>query len=406
MSKTLSPVPAVALSLVLALLMGCTPALPSQTPEVPPVSPTVKPTPAPGPIAAQVAALTTAQKVSQLLVAGIEGTKVGEDGKLALSHYQVGGIILFGTNVKNAKQLVALTNRLKKLSPDIPPFLCVDEEGGKVSRMPPEVTDVPPALDMGNRGDATLCRKLGGVLGAECAAFGFNMDFAPSLDIWSNPENTVIGTRAFGTTWDRVVQMALPVVQGISDTGVIPVVKHFPGHGDTAIDSHKALPIVTKTENQLAENELVPFQKAIDSGVPCVMVSHILLTQLDPEAPATLSYPVVTELLRQRMGFSGVVATDDLTMGALAQSYTVGEAAVLAVNAGCDLLLVCHKTENLQSVHSALMDAVADGTITEARLNESVTRILTLKAAYGLTADPVPAPDIAALNAQIAALTP
>lgn len=417
------------LLIVFTLTAGCagkmpqptaTPAAEATPAATPTPTPTPEPTPTPDPIAEAVAAMTTEQKVSQLLVAGIEGTQLGQDAVQAVQDYQVGGVILFDRNVESAGQLAELTNGLKDLNGDYTPlFLCVDQEGGRVDRMPPEVDDLPPALDFGAIADAgarmDACFALGQTLAAQCAAFGFNMDFAPSMDIWSNPENTVIGDRAFGTDAATVTGAANEAALGILSGGVIPVAKHFPGHGDTAVDSHYGLPVVDKTLEELEERELVPFRQAIDTtcvygtygdaAIPAVMVAHILMTQLDPDWPASLSHKVVTGLLREELGFDGVVCTDDLTMGALSETWGVGEAAVLAVEAGCDLLLVCHGADNLTAARDALLEAADSGRLSPERLDESVKRILSLKVEYGLTNDPVDTPDVDALNASIGALT-
>ena len=402
------------LSVVLLLcvlgLTGCgsqTPAptpTPAATPSAMP-TPTPEPTPTPDPVAEALAAMTTEEKVGQLLVAGIGGTEAGEDGLQAVQDYQVGGVILFGRNVESAQQLADLTNELKTLNGDNTPlFLCVDQEGGRVDRMPPEVDDLSSAYDYIAAGGDPLER--GKVLAAQCAAFGFNLDFSTCLDIWSNPDNTVIGDRAYGSDPDTVTSAGLAVNQGLEQGGVIPVVKHFPGHGDTSTDSHVDLPVVGKTAEELEEFELIPFQAAIDQGTPCVMVAHILMTQIDPDLPASLSPKVVDGLLRQEMGFDGVVCTDDLTMGAISNTYGMGEAAVMAVEAGCDLLLVCHEADNLTAARDALLSAVDAGRISMERLDESVYRILSLKQEYGLTNDPVDQPDIEALNAGIQAILP
>ena len=400
---------------------GCGPRQPA-APPAPTPEPTVQaapdplatpePTPTPDPIAQQVAALSTEEKVGQLLVAGIEGAVPGSDAEYALQTVKVGGVILFGSNVQSAEQLASLNNALKERNAgNLPLLLCVDEEGGTVSRMPPEVTDLPSSYDYIAAGGDAYAR--GRVLGAECAAFGFHLDFAPSLDVWSNPENTVIGKRAFSSDWEEVRRSGLACVQGMADAGVIPVVKHFPGHGDTLADSHKALPVVTRTLDELLERELPPFQAAVTgdpevgiSPVPAVMVGHILVETLDPDLPSSLSPAVVTGLLREQMGFQGVVCTDDLTMGAVSQTYGMGQAALLAVQAGCDLLLVCHKTENLRAAHDALMNAADSGEISQARLDESVYRILSMKAAFGVSDLPTPAPDVDALNEEISAILP
>ena len=415
------------LLVVFVLTAGCAarPAQPTDTPAAettpaaaPSPTPTPEPTPTPDPIAEAVAAMSTEQKVSQLLVAGIEGTQLGQDAVQAVQDYQVGGVILFGRNVESAWQLAELTNGLKDLNGDYTPlFLCVDQEGGRVDRMPPEVERTPSAWSVGQTLDTEgVGAAYGALLAEECAAFGFNMDFAPSLDIWSNPDNTVIGDRAFGNDWEWTAFFGMSAVESMEEQGgVIPVVKHFPGHGATSVDSHVALPVVDKSLEELWQSELVPFNMTLNQedyfgaqagpSAPAVMVAHILLSQVDPDYPASLSHRVVTGLLREEMDFDGVVCTDDLTMGAVSNTYGMGEAAVLAVEAGCDLLLVCHGADNLTAARDALMEAADSGRISPERLDESVKRILSLKVEYGLTNDPVDTPDVDALNARIGALT-
>ena len=361
----------------------------------------------PSPEEQRLQAMTVEQKVAQLLVAGISGTTPGADGIAAIQNYQVGGIILFGRNVSSSRQLTELTNQLKALNTDyIPLFLCVDEEGGRVSRMPLEIADIPAAYTYGQQSDPSLLKKLGQTLGAECSAFGFNLDFAPVMDVFSDPNNTVIGDRSYGSDPRTAAEASSQAAAGLQDAGIIAAGKHFPGHGDTATDSHLSLPIVNKTKEEWEQNDAIPFQKAIDTGIPIVMVGHILMPQLDSNNPATLSHIMVTDILREEMGFDGVICTDDLTMGAITEAYGIGEAAVRAVEAGCDLLLVCHEEENLEAVYTALLSAVESGRISEQRLNESVLRILSLKTEYRLTNEAISYPDIAALNRKIEEILP
>ena len=383
-------------------------ALPASSPEPTPTpepSPTPEPTPTPDPIAEQLAGMTPEQMVGQLLVAGIEGAAPGADAVQAVQEYQVGGVILFGRNVESAGQLAELTNGLKQLNADaVPLFLCVDEEGGRVSRMPEEVMDLPSADTFGQRHDASELTRLGQTLGMECAAFGFNLDFAPVADVRSNPENTVIGDRAYSGDPGRAADAAAWVDGGMREAGIISVWKHFPGHGNTATDSHQALPVVELSREDWARGDAVPFRRAVECGAPAVMAGHIRMTAFDREYPASLSHVLVSEVLREELGFTGVVCTDDLTMGAISDTYGMGEAAVLAVEAGCDLLLVCHGADNLTQARQALLGAVDGGRISPARLEESVYRILALKAEYGLTNQTVEAPDVAALNQAVQAL--
>lgn len=407
--------------LIVFTLTGCqTAAVPAPAPEAAPTAavpspestptPALTPVPEPDPLAEQLAAMTVEEKVGQLLIGGFEGTEIGDQATRLVQEYQVGGLILYGRNIAGAGQLVTLTNGLKALNGDgIPLFLSIDQEGGGVDRMPPEVRRTPGAYCVGQTGSVPAAQSYGDVLAAECAAFGLNLDFAPVLDVWSNPGNTVIGQRAFSADARTVAGLGPAAARCMMAQGVIPAVKHFPGHGDTAVDSHVGLPVVDKSPEELEETELIPFRAAIQSAgtdgqVPAVMVAHILLTQLDPERPASLSPAVVTGLLREELGFAGAVLTDDLTMGAVTQSYGLGEAAVLAVEAGCDILLVCHGQDSVPAVRTALLEAAASGRITAERLDESVYRILRLKTEYALTNEPVSPPDLEALNAQIGAV--
>ena len=407
--------------LIVFTLNGCqTAAVPAPAPEAAPTAavpspestptPALTPVPEPDPLAEQLAAMTVEEKVGQLLIGGFEGTEIGDQATRLVQEYQVGGLILYGRNIAGAGQLVTLTNGLKALNGDgIPLFLSIDQEGGGVDRMPPEVRRTPGAYCVGQTGSVPAAQSYGDVLAAECAAFGLNLDFAPVLDVWSNPGNTVIGQRAFSADARTVAGLGPAAARRMMDQGIIPAVKHFPGHGDTVVDSHVGLPVVDKSLEELEKTELIPFRAAIQSAgtdgqVPAVMVAHILLTQLDPERPASLSPAVVTGLLREELGFAGAVLTDDLTMGAVTQSYGLVEAAVLAVEAGCDILLVCHGPDSVPAVRTALLEAAATGRNTAQRLDESVYRILRLKTEYALTNEPVSPPDLEALNAQIGAV--
>lgn len=403
---------------ILSLLTACqtedgnSSPLPETSVPVITAEPAPTPPPAPAetvdPIETLLDRMTVEEKVGQLLIAGMEGTTPGADAQAAITDYRVGGIILFKRNVETVEQLTALTDGLKELNQnsEIPLFLGIDEEGGLVSRMPDELTDLPSMYEFGKTGDPTLTYTVGRVLADLCRNQGINLNFAPVLDVWSNPDNTVIGRRAFGTDAETVITMGLPVMEGLQDYGVIPVVKHFPGHGDTLVDSHEALPVVDKTVDELWELELKPFADAVEAGADAVMVGHILERGIDPDHPASLSYAVVTELLRGELGFTGVVCTDDLTMGAISSQWGMGEAAVLAVEAGDDLLLVCHGADNLTSARQALLDAVAEGRITEERLDESVRRILLLKETYALTDTPAAGLNVADANEVLSALLP
>ncbi|CAH1191390.1 Beta-hexosaminidase [Paenibacillus auburnensis] len=376
-----------------------------------PVSPSAAPTASPDtginddPLARQVAGMTLEAKIGQMLLVGIDGTKLEESAKRMISEDEVGGIILYKDNIQNLKSMLTLINDLKKSNSGntFPLFMSVDQEGGKVSRMPADYTAIPSNAKVGITGNDDAAGTMGRLLAREVLSAGFNMDFAPVLDINSNPANPVIGERSFGSNADIVTRLGIAEMKGLSEEGAIPVIKHFPGHGDTSVDSHLELPVVNKTAAQLAKLEWLPFQAAIQENADAVMVAHILYPKLDPKKPASLSKTIIGGLLRGQMGFDGVVITDDLTMGAITEHYTLPAAAVDTVLAGSDILLIAHEYANEQMVRKALLEAVKKGTISESRINDSVYRILALKEKYHLSDEPLSVPDLPALNNDIKA---
>lgn len=356
-----------------------------------------KPPPEPAYIQ-QMKNMTLREKAGQVILCGLEGQSVDETFQHLVQNRYVGGVILFSPNISDAQQLTDLTNQMKALSGNIPLLIAADEEGGRVSRLPGALKTMPSAAVLAASGNTELCFTAGKHLGKLITSFGLATGFSPDLDIWSNPDNTVIGDRAFGTTAQSVSTYGIAAMKGIHASGAIPVAKHFPGHGDTETDSHYGLPIVTKTKEALMQSELIPFKNAIAQGVPAIMAAHILCSKLDSENPASLSKTIITGLLKGEMGFKGVVFTDDLTMEAITEQYTIGEAAVKALNAGCDMILVCHGYDNAYSAADAVLQAVQNGSLPEERLNNAVQNILKMKTEYNVNTKPVFCPNIEALN--------
>jgi beta-N-acetylhexosaminidase len=233
---------------------------------------------------------------------------------------------------------------------------------------------------------------MGKLLASELQVMGFNVDFAPVLDVNSNPNNPVIGNRSFGNNAKLVTKMGIAEMNGIRDGGIVAVVKHFPGHGDTSVDSHLDLPVVRKTTKQLEAMEWIPFRAAIDAKTDAVMVAHILFPLIDAKAPASFSKVIIGEQLRGTLGYDGVVITDDMTMGAIAKNYGIEDAAILSVKAGSDILLIAHGYDIEKKVYDKLLSTVKSGQIKESRIDESVRRILALKLKYKLSDQPVPIP--------------
>lgn len=332
----------------------------------------------------QIKYMTLDEKIGQLFIVGLDGTTLTDAERDKFERNALGGAILFGDNLENPQQSVDLLNDLKQMETmnDIPLFLSVDQEGGRVARLP-GLDPLKSAEEIGVTNDTQYAFKNGQLIGRHLQKFGFQLDFAPVLDINSNPDNTVIGDRAFGNEEEVVSEMGIKMMEGLQDQGVITAVKHFPGHGDTLEDSHTDLPVVDKTREELNEKELIPFKKAIDVGVDMVLVAHIVLPELGSDLPATMSKEVI-DILRVDWHYDGVVVTDDLTMGAITDNYPMDEAVVESFRAGVDIMLIAHGEENLDMGIQGLKDAINEGEISEARLDESVTRILELKQQYKL----------------------
>jgi len=353
-------------------------------------------------ITQKIADMSLEEKIGQLIIAGVEGKEPESRAEKMITDQHVGGVIFYKYNLATAKDVVGYVNQLKAWNKEnaAPLILSVDQEGGKVSRLP-GLEKLPDAARIGKSGKLPFAEAVGSLLAREVKEMGMNMNFAPVLDINSNPNNPVIGTRSFGATPDEVTPMGMAVMKAIKEQDVIPVVKHFPGHGDTGVDSHLELPIVEKNLDQLKAFEWLPFKEAIKQGTDAVMVAHILFPELDKQFPASLSKTIITDQLRGTLKFDGVIMTDDLTMGAIAVHYGIGEAAVQAILAGTDIVLVAHDYNNIDTVIAALKQSIEDGKLTEQRIDESVGRILRMKQRYGLTDEPAPAPMLSGLNAEI-----
>ncbi|MGV8981725.1 beta-N-acetylhexosaminidase [Clostridium sp.] len=355
------------------------------------------------PIIEQIGKMTIDEKIGQMTIVGIEGYDLNENTKSLLQKYKVGGVILFANNVQETNQLLKLLNSLKSenLQNKIPLFLSVDEEGGRVTRMPVEFEKFPTNKAIGKINDEALSYSIGGCIAYEIGSFGFNMDFAPVLDVNSNPNNPVIGNRSFGANASIVSSLGIQTMKGIQSQNIIPVVKHFPGHGDTSVDSHMGLPSVNNDLKRLKSFELKPFVEAIKNDADAVMIAHILLPKIDKENPSSMSKIIITDILRRELKFNGVIITDDMTMGAITKNYNISEAAVKSVKAGTDIVLVCHGYDNEIAVINALKNSVSKGEISEKSIDESVYRILLLKEKYKLKDKITKSVDVNGINNKI-----
>ncbi|WP_291548570.1 beta-N-acetylhexosaminidase [Clostridium sp. HMP27] len=350
--------------------------------------------------------MTLDEKIGQMLMVGVEGYNLNDNSRKLITEHKVGGFIIFGENVQSTNQLLSLVNSLKRenVNNKIPLFFSLDEEGGKVTRMPQEFKRFPTNKIIGQINDKDFSNKIGRTIADEIKSFGFNMNFAPVLDVNSNPKNPVIGSRSFGSNPDIVSSLGVETMKGIQEENVIPVVKHFPGHGDTSVDSHVGLPTVNSDLDRLQNFELIPFAKAIENDADMVMIAHILLSKIDSENPSSMSKTIITDILRNNLKFDGVVITDEMTMGAIIKNYSLNEAAVKSVSAGTDIILVGHGYNNEIGVINALKSAVSKGEISQERIDESVYRILKLKEKYNLKDEIINSVDVNKINNKIKTL--
>lgn len=334
--------------------------------------------------------MTLEQQIGQMLLLGWEGAteqearSVNDHAASLVDELLVGGVILMGRNISPPEDLrvtlAALQDRAQ--ANGLPPlFIATDQEGGRVRRLtPPDYTFSPPAKEIGDTGDPTQARHWAAVIGKELKSVGINWDFAPDLDVNNNPDNPVIGNRSYGDDPALVAEMGAAAVRGFQDDAkILACGKHFPGHGDTNIDSHKSLPQISHGQDRLDKIELVPFRAAIKAGLAAIMTAHILFAELDAERPATLSPRILTGLLRDEMGFDGLIITDSLTMGGVATGWGSPEAAVLAAIAGADILLCCGSWETQRAIREALVSAARSGRLSQTRIDDSLARIARAK---------------------------
>lgn len=297
-----------------------------------------------------------------------------------IEEYPVGGIALFSRNITSAEQLPMFISDLQSSS-KYPLFIAVDEEGGRVARIANSdffnVASYKSMEDIGKSGDASKAEEVGRQIGSYLKELGFNLDFAPVADTNTNPQNIVIGDRSYGSDPALVARMVSAQLDGMHDSGIMGTLKHFPGHGDTKDDTHSGYVSVNKSWDELKACELVPFISALDKA-DTIMVSHITVTSID-KLPSSLSYEIITRKLRNELGYNGVIITDSMAMGAVADSYTSDIAAVMAVKAGADIILI---PESLEKSFNAVLNAVNSGEISISRIEESAERVLTLKAKY------------------------
>jgi beta-N-acetylhexosaminidase len=322
------------------------------------------------------------------LMIGFDGLEPSAEVRSLLRDHAVGGLILFKRNVGDPVQVAELVRELQEIAhlsgQDLPLLIGVDQEGGRVARLRGIWAEWPPMRVVGRCGSEGLAERLGQALAEQVAPCGIRLDFAPVVDVDSNPRNPVIGDRSFGDEPALVARLAGAFIRGMQSAGVAASAKHFPGHGDTDTDSHLDLPCVDHARARLDEVELPPFEAAIAADVATIMTAHVLVREIDDARPATLSPRLVRDLLRRELGFGGVVVSDDVEMKAIASRWPPGRAAVLALQAGCDLILVCESPDAQAEAHEALVRATEAGEITLKDLEDAAVRVRRLKERFVL----------------------
>ena len=319
----------------------------------------------------------------QMLMTGFEGTTLNRETEDLIRDHHVGGLILFSRNYENPVQLHTLIRNLQEVaastSTGLPLFISVDQEGGRVARLTEPFTKYPPLCCLGHAQSESLASRFGQALATELKDVGINMDYAPVLDVHTNPENPIIGDRAIAPDPQTVARLGNAFIQGFRDAGLIPVGKHFPGHGDTHLDSHLDLPTVKRDAATLEAVELLPFRETIAQGLEVIMTAHVIYPAWDEKNPATFSKTILQDILRKKLGFKGIIMSDDLEMKAVDHYYDFEALPRMGINAGLDMFMICNNTGKARALHDRLTEEVVKETIALARVQQSVERILRLK---------------------------
>jgi beta-N-acetylhexosaminidase len=355
--------------------------------------------------------MTLKQKIGQRFAVGFSGTRVSEELRRLVGEYKIGNVILFRDNLKDAVQAKALCTEIQKLvqgETGYPAFIAIDQEGGAVIRLPDDMVNVTGAMALAASGKTDNVSQAARITAAELRRIGVNLNLAPILDINCNRDNPVIGNRSFSAHAANAAVFAAAAVNVYEEVGLMCCGKHFPGHGDTSVDSHLALPLVDRSLNELDARELVPFRAAIAAGIPAIMTTHILFPQLEPEKlPATMSKKILHGLLRERLGFSGLILSDGMEMKAVKDNYGIPQACVLAMSAGVDILFICHDSADIDASLREVTIACEQGFFETKEFDASVDRILQYKnryASFGLAARDDPIAEIIRRKEQNAAL--
>lgn len=332
------------------------------------------------------------KELGQLVVTGLSGYTLTEEEKKFIEKENIGGVILFSKNYESPAQLAELVNHIQTLRTDYPLFICTDHEGGRVMRFKKHFTHFPPMLDIARLDSPKIVFDVAEIMSHELLACGVNVNLAPVCDIWNNPENRVIWDRAFGQDHETVSKFVSSMIRGFEKNHLMSCAKHFPGHGNTLKDSHVDLPIVKKSLSSIREEEIQPFIKAIKARVDMVMMSHIIVEEIDPELPCSLS-PIAHKILRDELKFKGIIISDDMQMQAITDHWGTGEAAAMAIKAGSDLIEYRDMPEAILG-YEGLKKALKDKTISSAVFTDRISRVNHAKKEYFKEYKPIYIPDL------------
>jgi beta-N-acetylhexosaminidase len=331
------------------------------------------------------------RSVGQLAIAGFAGRSIPSDLRAMAKAFDLGGVILFARNIEGPEQVGELARDAQTLARELPLWVSTDQEGGRVARLKSPFTVWPPMATLGRSGDESLAARFAHSLAAELKAVGISLDYTPVLDIHTNSANPVIGDRALSERAEDVARLGSVIIRTLQAEGIAACGKHFPGHGDTSTDSHHELPVIEHPPDRIDRVELVPFRAAIEAEVASIMTAHLFIPALDGEHPATLSPTIVTGMLKQQLGYGGLVVSDDLEMRAISAQYGTAEATVAAIAAGCDAVLMCGSDPGAQiGAIEALIHAVEDGSLPVTRVEDALARHRRVKERFLAPPRPLP----------------
>lgn len=347
--------------------------------------------------------LSLEEKIGQMLIITLKEKKITNKTIEFIQKYKIGGIILYKDNYSSYQEMIDLINELKEINSvnEIPIFITIDQEGGRVNRMPPEILNIKNASAIASTKDIMKVRKSANIIGRMLKSIGVSVNFAPVLDIKRFADKHAIGDRCYGENKEDVSKYGIEFMNELSKQGVLPVIKHFPGHGATTKDSHFNLPYVNIDKEILEKEDMYPFEKAIENGAEAIMVGHIVIKDIDSKYPTSLSKKIINDYLKEKNKFNGLIITDDLKMLAIRLRYSMSKAVELAINAGNNMVMIGLSYEEIEKVIHNTAKKVEKGKISEKSINESVDKIIKMKQKYNVNDEPISGIDIKKINEEI-----